>query len=138
MPFSKTSSALIGRKLNFKPHCGNTWMLCVTGTPPVDLETPDEFDFVLRDVLFDQGEARVLIAELLVIISDQKYTWGALIARSDYFVNLEQESVHCNLILSKSKPSISQRHPYHDPSFVSANSEPYVRGFGVLSLPKAP
>lgn len=136
MPFSDTSKSLVGRELDFKPHCGNTWMLCVPGRVVQDLETPDQFDLSLKDVLFDCSEARVLICETKKIIASHLFVWAALIARSDYFVELEKESVHCNLILSKARPTTSNLHPYHHPDFVSANSDLYVRGFGVLSLKK--
>jgi hypothetical protein len=137
MSFANTAIQLIGRKMCFEPHSGNTWMLCVPGKIVEDLKTPEKFNLILREVLIDCAEARVLVGQLHTLISGHEFIWGALIARSDNPVDLMNESVHCNLILSKSKPTISGDHPYPHPSFVSANAEPYVRGFGILSLLKS-
>lgn len=134
MPFSSDTTIHIGKQLRFEPHCGNTWMLCTTGQFPKDLETPAPFDLMLEEVLFDCSEARALICKVEFALAGHCFTWGALIARSDPIVNLRSESVHCNLLLSKNKPTISGDWAYGHPSFVSPNSEPYVRGFGVLSL----
>lgn len=134
MAFSKNTSKLIGQKLRVNPVFGNGWGLYGGGKPKW-LETPkDGFDARLTDVLWEKQEPLVLICELSFRLSGHEFKWGALIARSDPRVDLRKKSVHCNLILSKAKPSISPDKPYPDPEFVTPNAEPYVRGFALVSL----
>ncbi len=96
-----------------------------------------EYEATVKDVLYDCGEARVLICELKITLMAREFYWGAFIARSDTPIDLEKESVHCNMIYSEQKPSISPDKPYPSPGFVTPNSQPHARGFGVVSLVQA-
>lgn len=125
---------LLGKKLQVKPIYGYGWGLFGEGSPEW-LDTPDaELGAIVKDILSDGGEARVLICEIKVAMLTHEFNWSAIIARSDFPVDLGKEPVHCNLMFSKCKPSIAPDKPYSSPEFVTPNSQPYVRGFGVVRL----
>jgi hypothetical protein len=134
MAFSNNTPELIGHKLQIKPVLGNRWGLYGMGSPEW-LDTPSkDFEACVIEVLFEKDEARVLICELKIILAGHEFVWAALIARADEAVDLRINSVHCNMIFSKEKPSISPEKPYPDPLFVNPNANPYVRGFGFVSV----
>lgn len=133
MPFSTDSFAMIGEKLKVKPIHGNGWVLYGRARLLQDLEVPVPFEAELIDVLFDCGEARILICDVDLVLAGNRFRWGALIARADPVIDLRRESVPCNMMFSKERPTIQGDKPYPDPAFVSPNAVPYVRGFGIVS-----
>jgi len=136
MPFSKNTTSLIGKRLLFETHYGNGWMLYTPGQPLQPIEFPPPFEGSVVDVIVDEGEVRALICKMDVTFVGHHFSWGAFIARSDLFIDLNKEPVVSNLLLSKEKPTISGEHPYGHPGFVKPNSELNIRGFGILSLSK--
>jgi hypothetical protein len=136
MPFTGDTTGLIGQKLHVRTVFGNGWVLCRENRPFAWLDVPPPFDVTLQEVLFDLEEARVLICEAHAGLPSFECAWGAFIARADPIMNLREEGVPCNILLSRSRPTISAAKPYPDPEFVTSNSESHVRGFGVLSLLK--
>lgn len=130
----KNASELFGNRLQIKPIYGNGWGLFGQGEPKWFDVPGMEFEATVNDVLFDKAEARVLICELKIVLIARVFYWSALIARSDTPVDLERELVHCNMIFSEQKPGISPDNPYPSPGFVTPNSQPHVRGFGIVSL----
>lgn len=132
--FSENAKELLGNRLRIKPVYGNGWGLFGQGEPKWFDAPSMEFEATVDDVLFDSGEARVLICKLKITLIAREFHWSAFIARSDMPVDLKKESVHCNMIFSEQKPSISPDKPYPSPGFVTPNFQPHVRGFGVVSL----
>ena len=136
MSFVNSTQDLIGKRFTFQPHYGNGWMLYLPEKPLQPIEFPPPFDASLAEVIIDENEVRALICKLDVILQGHGFSWGAFIARSDFFIDLNQEQVVSNLLLSKQKPTRSVEHLYQHPGFVKPNSEINVRGFGILSLSK--
>jgi|HubBroStandDraft_2_1064218.scaffolds.fasta_scaffold121018_1 hypothetical protein len=137
MPFSNNAIQLVGQQLLIKPVFGNGWGLFGQGEPRWFDAPGMELEATVNNALFDNGEARVLICELKITLMTYEFNWGAFLARSDSPVDLGREPVHCNMIFSKQKPSISLDKPYPSPEFVTPNSQPHVRGFGIISLAQA-
>lgn len=130
MPFSKDSIRCVGKAILVKPEYGFGWMLFDENRPVMDLEVPDTFPAVVAEIIFEDGEARALLAKLDIEIANCRFYWACFIPRTTMAINLENRSVGCNILLSKSKPYLSETAKYPAPEHVCSDSIIHIRGIG--------
>lgn len=136
MPFDANTHELIGATFSIHPNDGFGWMRIEGAESVIDVPTPDSrIDVALDVVAGGHASAYALIARGRVEILGCVFNYISLIARSDYIIDLNKNSVGCNLLFTRERPFVNETHPPTHPAYVSAESYPQVRGFGVLSRP---
>jgi hypothetical protein len=135
MPFSPRIAQLKGQRVNIRPEYGYGWALTDDCKLVEALaEVPSPFYASIVDLLFDGDIVRGLLGKVDVLISERRFGWVYLGARSDSIVSLENSVVGCNILLSDSPIYLVDGIKFPDPSQVRSESRLELRGLGVVSL----
>lgn len=134
MPFSIDTIELVGRCLSVKPHYGFGWRLSAGDRHIQAFGVPDAFRVDLAEVLFDSNEARAVVGKIDLKLEGRRFVWGYFAPRTDLTIDLRTRLIACNILLSDTKPYLSQIVKYLDPRQVCVDSEVQLRGSGDVVL----
>lgn len=135
MPFSPDTVSLIGEILTVTPTLGfGGWRLTL-GEKLIDvIGIPDPFQAQITDILYNDKQIIAVLGTVDLTIMQHRFLWGYFGCRTDSVIDLRQRSVGCNILLSDTKPYLSESVAYPAPENTRTPSDLELRGQGRVSL----
>lgn len=136
MSFAKTTVRLVGQPLQVNPEIGFGWVLVGEDRIVEEIPMLEAFRVKLDDVLFEATEARAVLSAINLEIAHCQFSWACFIPRTTSKINLQRQSVGCNVFFSAAKPYLSSNATYPDPDQIRSESKIHIRGYARISLLK--
>ncbi|MEI7733775.1 MAG: hypothetical protein WCO56_29690 [Verrucomicrobiota bacterium] len=138
MPFSLNIESLIGKPLNIVPNLGfGGWRLTFGDEIIEEITTPQPFQAQISDLLYINHQIVAVLATIDLTIEKRRFLWGYFGCRTDSLIDLRERSVGCNILLSDTKPYLSDTVAYPDPQNTRTPSRIELRGQGRVSLERS-